>query len=31
VVDYAALLKNPTARPSKPPTTQKSWWKGLFG
>src|SRR4026208_586473 len=31
VRDYAALLRNPTARTSRPATTGGKWWKGLFG
>ena len=31
VRDYAALLKNPTARTSRPATTGSKWWKSLFG
>jgi hypothetical protein len=31
VRDYAALLKNPTARTSRPAPTGSKWWKSLFG
>jgi hypothetical protein len=31
VRDYAALLKNPSARTSRPATTGSKWWKSLFG
>jgi hypothetical protein len=29
--DYAALLKNPSARPSRPAATGTRWWNNLFG
>lgn len=31
VTDYAALLKNPSARTSTPAATGSKWWKSLFG
>jgi hypothetical protein len=31
VRDYAAVLKNPSARASKPAATGSKWWKSLFG
>jgi hypothetical protein len=31
VRDYAALLKDPSARPSAPTTPASKWWKSLFG
>jgi hypothetical protein len=31
VRDYEALLKNPSARPSRPASTASKWWKSLFG
>lgn len=31
VRDYAALLKNPSPRTSRPASTGSKWWKSLFG